>query len=50
MGPELMAKLGKHRSTKGCVYIKRLEDIDLNVLSTIFKKSSAVVKKVHPAS
>lgn len=50
MDPELMAKLGKHRATKGCVYIKRLEDIDLGVLRKLFVKSIALVKKAYPHS
>lgn len=48
VGPELLAKLGKHRATKGCVYIKRLSDIDLKVLATLFKKSIDAVKKAYP--
>lgn len=48
VGPELLAKLGKHKATKGCVYIKRLEDIDMTVLATLFKKSIAAVKKAYP--
>lgn len=46
--PDLMAKLGKHKATKGCVYIKRLDDIDMGVLKTLFKKSIAAVKKAYP--
>ena len=45
---ELLAKLGKHKATKGCVYIKKLEDIDRGVLKTLFKKSIALVKKAYP--
>lgn len=48
MDPELMAKLGKHKATKGCVYIKRLDDIDLKVLKTLFKQSIAMTKKAYP--
>ncbi len=48
VGPELMAKLGKHKATKGCVYIKRLADIDLKVLKTLFQKSIVAVKKAYP--
>lgn len=48
VGPELLAKLGKHEATKGCVYIKRLDDIDLKVLAALFKKSIAAVKKAYP--
>ncbi len=48
VGPELLAKLGKHRATKGCVYIKRLADIDMMVLATLFKRSIAAVRKAYP--
>jgi Domain of unknown function (DU1801) len=48
MDPGLMAKLGKHRATKGCVYVKRLDDIDLSVLKSLFKKSIALVRKAYP--
>lgn len=46
--PALMAKLGKYKATKGCVYVKRLDDIDLKVLKTLVKKSIALVKKTYP--
>lgn len=31
----LLARLGKHRQGKGCVYIKRLADVDLGVLEAL---------------
>lgn len=31
----LLARLGKHREGKGCVYIKRLSDIDAGVLEQL---------------
>lgn len=31
----LLEKLGKHKASKGCVYIKKLADIDLGVLENI---------------
>lgn len=31
----LLARLGKHRQGKGCVYIKRLADVDLGVLEQL---------------
>ena len=46
--PELLAKLGKHRATKGCVYVKKLADIDLQVLRTLVKQSIAQVKRDYP--
>lgn len=30
--PDLMEKLGKHTIGKGCIYVKRLSDIDMGVL------------------
>lgn len=46
--PELMTKLGKYKATKGCLYVKRLDDIDLGVLKTLIKKSIAMVRKMYP--
>lgn len=31
----LLARLGKHREGKGCVYIKRLSDVDAGVLAEL---------------
>jgi hypothetical protein len=33
--PKLLAKLGRHKTGKGCVYIKTLSDIDESVLTKI---------------
>ena len=46
--PELMEKLGKYKATKGCLYVKKLADIDLKVLKAMLKKSIAVTKKTYP--
>lgn len=32
---ELLARLGKHRAGKGCIYIKRLSDVDTGVLAEL---------------
>lgn len=32
---QLLARLGPHREGKGCVYVKRLADLDLDVLRTL---------------
>ena len=45
---ELLAKLGKHKATKGCLYVRRLADIDLKLLKTMLKKSIALTKKAYP--
>jgi hypothetical protein len=37
----LLAKLGKHRTGKGCLYIKKLAHVDQNVLQPLLAKSIA---------
>jgi Domain of unknown function (DU1801). len=37
--PELMKKLGKYKTGKSCLYIKKLEDIDLPTLKKLIKES-----------
>ena len=36
--PDLLAKLGKHSTGKGCLYIKRLADIDSSVLEALIQR------------
>lgn len=36
--PELLTKLGKHKTGKSCLYIKRLGDVDLNVLKSLIQQ------------
>jgi len=36
---ELMSKLGKHRTGKSCLYVKRLEDINMDVLKNLVQES-----------
>ena len=36
---ELLAKLGKHKTGKGCLYINKLSDVDLGVLRELIKES-----------
>jgi hypothetical protein len=37
----LLAKLGKHRTGKSCLYIRRLADVDLGVLEKLVEASVA---------
>ena len=37
--PDLMKRLGKHKTAKSCLYIKKLADVDLKVLKELVKKS-----------
>jgi len=37
--PALMKKLGKHKTGKSCLYIKKLDDVDLPTLKQLIKQS-----------
>ena len=45
---ELLARLGKHKTGKVCVYIRRLADVDLQVLETLIAQSVADTKRRYP--
>lgn len=47
---KLLAKLGKHRSGKACLYIKRLADVDVVVLESLIEGSVAEVRRRYPAT
>jgi len=44
----LKSKLGKHRTGAGCLYIKRLDDIDRRVLEKLATMSVAALRKRYP--
>jgi hypothetical protein len=37
--PDLMQRLGKYKTGKGCLYIKKLADVDVDVLRKLVTKS-----------
>ena len=41
----LLAKLGKHSTGKGCLYIKKLADVDQQVLEAMAVKSVAAMRE-----
>lgn len=43
--PDLMKKLGKHKTGKSCLYINKLEDVDMRVLERLIRESVKFVKK-----
>ena len=45
----LLAKLGKHRTGKRCLYIKRLDSIDMAVLEQLIAACWARMATVYPA-
>lgn len=47
--PDLLAKLGKHKTSLSCLYINKFADVDLKVLETIVKDSYRYSKKKRTA-
>ena len=45
--PELLKKLGKHRTGKVCLYIKRLADVDMKVLKELVTASVRHCREKH---
>ncbi|GBF57608.1 hypothetical protein PbB2_01276 [Candidatus Phycosocius bacilliformis] len=45
---QLLAKLGKHSTGKGCLYINKLSDIDLAVLEDIVALSFQTMAQAYP--
>ena len=43
----LLAKLGKCTTGKGCLYIKKLADVDVKVLETLVEKAVAATRARH---
>ena len=44
-----MAKLGKHKTGKGCLYINKLDDVDRSVLRKLVEYSVKALRKRQPA-
>jgi hypothetical protein len=42
---DLLKDLGKHKTSKGCLYINKLADVDKSVLEKIIKKDYELAKK-----
>lgn len=46
----LLARLGRHKTSKACLYVKRLADIDLKVLEQLVSRSVAAMKRRYPSA
>ncbi len=44
----LLATLGKHTTGKGCLYIKKLADVDREVLQSLLVRAVAATRARHP--
>jgi hypothetical protein len=45
--PELMEKLGKYKTGKSCLYAKKLDDLDREVLAQLVEESVAYIRKKY---
>jgi hypothetical protein len=45
----LLKKLGKHKTGKGCLYIKQLEDVDTGVLKQLVSGCVSSLKAKYPS-
>jgi hypothetical protein len=43
---DLLKKLGKHKTSVGCLYIKKLEDVDKKVLKELIVETVKTMKKL----
>ena len=43
---DLLKKLGKYKTGKGCLYINKLKDVDVKVLKELVKESVKAAKKL----
>jgi hypothetical protein len=46
---ELLQQVGKHKTGKGCLYIQKLEDIDLEVLRKMVVHSIESIQRLYPS-
>lgn len=44
----LLNQLGKHSKGKSCLYISKLDGVDLNILQDLIKASYSHMKKLYP--
>ncbi len=47
---DLMAKLGKHKTGKSCLYINKLADLDMDVLRALMIASLQAMEEKYPNS
>lgn len=45
---DLLSKFGKFKTGKSCIYVKRLGDIDLDILKEMIRNSVAYLRKKYP--
>ena len=46
---DLLSRLGKHKIGRSCLYINKLEDVDMDVLKALVAESVAHMRRVYAA-
>jgi len=46
---KLLQQLGKHKSGAGCVYVKKLQDIDIEILRKLISNSVEYLNQKYPS-
>lgn len=46
---DLLARLGRHRTGVSCLYLRRLDEIDMDVLDTLVKASVDSMRERYPS-
>jgi hypothetical protein len=41
----LLSRLGPHGTGKGCLYLKRLSDVDVNVLKALVEEAAGFIRR-----
>lgn len=45
--PALMRRLGRHKTGRSCLYLRKLDDVDLDVLTELVRRSVELIRKRH---
>lgn len=46
---DMLQRLGKHKAAKGCIYIKKTQDVDEDVLRELIKSSVKFLQEKYPS-
>jgi Domain of unknown function (DU1801) len=46
---ELLKQFGKHKSAVACIYIKKLDDINISILKKMISASVGHIKRLYPS-
>jgi len=44
----LLSRLGKHKTGKSCLYVNKLDDVDMEALEELVRTSAEAMKRMYP--